>query len=69
MKRLLIFLVISHAFARNGTQKRSLRQTADDAFRYGRDDDIQWSAETLKDDDLLKNIFPGIFFHFLHYSH
>ena len=61
MRRVILLFVVVNVLARNDTKKKTLKQFADDAFRFDRDADITWSNEQLSEDDLLKKIFPGMF--------
>ena len=60
MRKLVILLVIVHGLARNDDKGKTLKQQADDAFRFSREDDITFSNEQLKTDDILAKLFPGM---------
>lgn len=60
MRNFVILLVIVHGFARDANKGKTLKQQADDAFRFSQDDDITFSNEQLKTDDILTKLFPGI---------
>lgn len=61
MKFLVLFLITTQGLAREQAKKKTVKQMADDAFKYDKADDITFSNEALKTDDLLMKIFPGMF--------
>ena len=59
MKLVFVLMFAVQGLARNATKKRTIRQMADDAYRYSRTEDIEFSNEQIKSDDLLQKLLPG----------